>query len=128
LIDTERVGHLGLLAPDGTPRVLPVTYALVGGALVSAVDKKPKRVPGERLARVRWLRARPSATLTVDHYEDDWSRLAWIQAIGTVTIHELANAPEALLALRRRYPAYRDSPPPGPVLALVPERLAWWRA
>ena len=52
------------------------------GALVSAVDHKRKDVPPERLARVRWLRARPRAALTVDHYEEDWSRLAWVQAIG----------------------------------------------
>ncbi len=32
LLETERVGHLGLLDDDGRPRVLPVTFAVVGGA------------------------------------------------------------------------------------------------
>jgi PPOX class probable F420-dependent enzyme len=128
LLGRERVGHLGVLAPDGTPRVLPVTYALVHGTLVSAVDQKPKSVPGERLARVRWLRARPRATLTVDHYEDDWTALAWLQVIGTVTIRDALAAPEALSALAARYAAYRELPPSGPLLVLTPERIAWWRA
>jgi PPOX class probable F420-dependent enzyme len=96
--------------------------------LVSAVDDKPKRVPGGQLARVRWLRARAEATLTVDHYDDDWSQLAWVQALGEVRVLDAASAPESLEALAERYRAYRERPPAGPVLALRPERLVWWRA
>ena len=88
------MARLGLLDDDGAPRVLPVTYALAQGALVSAIDDKPKHVAPERLARVRWLRARPRAALTVDHYEDDWSRLAWVQAIGAVNILDAAEGPD----------------------------------
>ncbi len=108
--------------------MLPVTYALAAGRLVTAVDHKRKRVGGERLARVRWLRARPQAALTVDHYEDDWGRLAWVQALGTITIVDAASAPDAVAALAERYPPYRTHPPSGLVLALEPDRLLWWRA
>jgi PPOX class probable F420-dependent enzyme len=119
---------LGVIAEDGSPRVLPVTYAIAGSTLVSAVDEKRKRVPGERLARVKWLRARPRAALTVDRYDDDWSQLAWVQALGAVRIVEAANAPEAIAALAERYAAYRTRSPAGPVLALEPESVLWWRA
>ncbi len=85
--------------------MLPVTYALSAGALVTAVDHKPKHVPPERLARLRWLRAKPRAALTVDHYEEDWSRLAWVQAIGPARILDAADAPEAVAALASRYSA-----------------------
>jgi PPOX class probable F420-dependent enzyme len=112
---------------DGAPRVLPVVYAVSDGALVSAVDQKPKRQPGEELARVRWLRARPRGALTIDSYEEDWSRLAWVQALGAVEVVAAADAPGAIAALTTRYPQYRDRPPPGPVLALRPDRLLWWR-
>ena len=122
------MARLGLLDDDGAPRVLPVTYALSEGALITAIDDKPKRVAPERLARVRWLRARPRAALTVDHYEDDWSRLAWVQAIGPVEILSAADAPDALDALTERYPAYRRERPAGPIIALTPDRLVWWRA
>ena len=128
LLEQARVARLGLLDDDGVPRVLPVTYALAQGALFSAIDDKPKHVAPQRLARVRWLRARPRAALTVDHYEDDWSRLAWVQAIGPVKILDAADAPDALAALTRRYAQYRDRTPGGPVLRLEPERLVWWRA
>lgn len=126
VLETERVGRLGLVDEEHHPRVLPVTFALTGGALVSAVDHKRKDVPVDRLARLRWLRARPRAALTVDHYDEDWSQLAWVQALGPVTIR--ADAPDAIAALTARYPQYRDHPPAGPVIELAPDRIIWWKA
>jgi PPOX class probable F420-dependent enzyme len=128
LLERSRIARLGLIDDDGAPRVLPVTYALCGGRLISAVDHKPKRVAGEQLARVRWLQARPRAALTVDHYEDDWSRLQWVQAIGEVTLLDARSAPDELAALRERYVQYREASPPGPVIVLEPDRLVWWRS
>ena len=122
------MARLGIADDEDSPRVLPVTFALCENAIVTAIDHKPKRVPAERLARVRWLRARPQAALTVDHYDADWSRLKWVQAIGRVTIVEAAGAPEAIAALTERYEQYRDHAPSGPVLSLAPDRLLWWRA
>jgi PPOX class probable F420-dependent enzyme len=122
-----RVGHLGLLDDDGHPRVLPVTYALHEGDVWSAVDDKPKSRPGAELARVRWLRARPWATLTVDHYDDDWDRLAWVQIVGHVHVLERPD-PGALDALRDKYAPYRDRGPGGPFLRLHPEGASCWRA
>jgi PPOX class probable F420-dependent enzyme len=128
LLAGSRVGRLGLLDDDGAPRVLPVTYAVNGESLVTAVDQKPKRRTGEALARVRWLRARPAAALTVDHYDDDWSALAWVQVLGVVRIVDVASAPEAMASLAQRYAPYRTDPPAGPVLVLEPDRLLWWHA
>ena len=128
LLARERVARLGLIDDAGAPRVLPVTFALVGGRLVSAVDQKPKRVTGGQLARVRWLRMRPRAALTVDRYEEDWSRLAWVQALGSVLVLHPAEAPDAVAALVARYVQYRERAPEGPLLMLEPERLLWWRA
>src|SRR2546423_11460129 len=86
LLETERVGHLGLLDDNAHPRVLPVTFAVVADRIWSAVDDKPKVVRGERLARVCWVRARPGSALTVDRYDDDWTQLAWVQLIGRTTV------------------------------------------
>jgi PPOX class probable F420-dependent enzyme len=128
LLDSEPVGHLGLLDDAEHPRVLPVTFAPVEGKLWSAVDEKPKRVPGTELARVRWLRARPRSTLTVDRYSDDWSRLAWVQAIGETAIVDVGGQATVLEALAARYPPYRERAPQGPLLRLDPDRVIWWRA
>jgi len=125
LLDEARVGHLGLLDEDGAPRVQPVTYARVGEALWSAIDDKPKRraVP----ARVRRLRADGRAALTVDRYDDDWARLAWVQVLGQVTVLEDLRE-DVLAALADRYAQYRERPPRGPLLRLEPRRLLCWRA
>jgi PPOX class probable F420-dependent enzyme len=127
VLEDERVGRLGLLDTQGRPRVLPVTYAICEGAAWTIVDNKPKR-PGAEPARIRWLRKRSDAALTVDHYEEDWSALAWVQLIGEVAILEPVDHQAAIAALSRRYPHYEADPPPGPLLRLGVGRALWWRA
>ena len=132
LLERSPVGRLAYLDDRDRPRALPVTYAVAGDALWTAIDRKPKDRPPERIARVRYLRRRPEAALCVDHYEDDWSRLAWVQAIGAVSVRDAmpgdAEAQAALAALAEKYASYAADPPDGPLLALRPERLLCWRA
>jgi PPOX class probable F420-dependent enzyme len=126
LLESERVGRLGLLDDEGAPRVLPVTFALADGWIWSAIDNKPKRV--EEPARVRFLRRDPRASLTVDRYSDDWDQLAWVQVLGSVRILDPSDGAAGLEALSAKYQQYRQKEPPGPLLALEPERYLWWRA
>jgi len=127
LLARERRAHLGLLDAGGAPRVLPVTYAVTCEEVVSAVDHKRKRDPGGELARVRWLRHDARAALTVDRYDDDWERLAWVQLLGEMAVEETVDG-EALAALQARYPPYRDRPPAGPLLRLRVTRALCWSA
>jgi PPOX class probable F420-dependent enzyme len=126
LLEEARVGRLGLVDDQGAPRVLPVTFALAEGRIWSAIDQKPKRA-GEP-ARVGFLRRDPRAALTVDRYSDDWDELAWVQVLGSVEVLDLGEGAEGLEALSAKYPQYVDAQPPGPLLALDPERCLWWRA
>jgi PPOX class probable F420-dependent enzyme len=126
LLQTQRIGHLGLLDAASHPRVLPVTFALHDGAIWTIVDNKRKRQETEP-ARLRWLRARPRAALTIDRYDENWSALAWVQLLGHVAILEASGHDEAVAALTRRYPQYEADPPPGPLLRLTPGRALWWR-
>jgi PPOX class probable F420-dependent enzyme len=127
LLEDERVGHLGLIDAAGRPRVLPVTYAMCEGAAWTVVDNKPKR-PGSEPARVRWLRERPHAALTVDRYDDNWSELRWVQLIGEIAVLDRPPTGPGVAALGLRYPQYRAEPPPGPLLRLTIARALWWRA
>ena len=127
LIERHPIGHLGLLDSDDRPRVMPVTFALCEGDLWSAVDHKRKRAEGRELARVRWLRRKAAAALTVDRYSDNWTHLAWVQALGDAEVLDEATD-GALAALRAKYPQYRDRPPQGPFLRLTPDRILCWRA
>ena len=121
-----RVGRMGLLDEEGAPRVLPVTFVVAEGRIWSAIDQKPKRAAEP--ARLRYLRRDPRAALTVDRYSDDWEELAWVQVLGTVRILDLAEGAAGLGALSAKYEQYREEAPPGPLLALRPERYLWWRA
>ena len=123
LLDETFVGHLGLLDEGGHPRVQPITFARLGDVLVSAIDDKPKRTTPARIAR---LRSDPRATVTIDRYDDDWSRLAWVQVLAEASIVDLHA--EALAALQRRYPVYRETPPQGPLVNFRPVRILCWRA
>jgi PPOX class probable F420-dependent enzyme len=126
MLETERVARLAYVDERERPRVLPVTFALSGDAVWSAIDEKPKR-PGEP-ARVRCLRRRPEAALLLDVYDDDWTRLAWVQLLGRVTILPADAAPEAVAALAAKYEQYADRAPPGPLLRLDVKRALHWRA
>jgi PPOX class probable F420-dependent enzyme len=126
MLNSERVARLGLLDADGRPRVLPITFAVAGDAIYTAIDSKPKR--SAEPARVRYLRRRPEVALTVDHYDDDWTQLAWVQILGRVAVLDPADDEAGMRALVSRYEPYRDDPPRGPLLKLLPERTLHWRA
>jgi PPOX class probable F420-dependent enzyme len=126
LLAAERVARLAYLDGDDRPRVLPVTFASAGDAVWSAIDEKPKRMAEP--ARVRFLRRRPEAALVVDRYDDDWSRLAWVQLLGEVEVVPVEASPEAVKALAAKYEQYARRTPPGPLLRLTVERALHWRA
>jgi PPOX class probable F420-dependent enzyme len=127
LLTEARVARLGLLDSDDRPRVLPVTYALSGERIWSAIDSKPKR-RGREPARLGFLRRRPDVALTVDRYDENWSRLAWVQVLGVASIHDTQEEPDALAALIEKYEPYRAEAPAGPLIAIRPSRALAWRA
>jgi PPOX class probable F420-dependent enzyme len=126
LLEGARVARLGLLDLEGAPRVLPVTFAVAEGRIWSAIDQKPKQA--NEPARLRFLRRDPRAALTVDRYSDDWEELAWVQVLGRIAILDAEDGAAGLEALTAKYEPYRVETPPGPVLALEPQRYLWWRA
>lgn len=125
-----RHAHLATTGADEQPRVVPVTFALVGDDLVTAVDQKPKSTTG--LRRLQDVRENPRVAVLVDEYDDDWTRLWWVRALGTAAV-EIdpagdARREAALGALAARYPQYRTDPPLGPVLRVRVERWTGWSA
>jgi PPOX class probable F420-dependent enzyme len=135
LVRDARVARLAYLDADDRPRVLPVTFAVAGEAAWTAIDEKPKKTTEP--ARVAYLRRRPEAALVIDEYDDDWTRLAWVQLLGRVDVVPIGDsgpdaidhsAPEAIAALAAKYPQYAERTPPGPLLRLTVERALHWRA
>jgi PPOX class probable F420-dependent enzyme len=104
---------------------VPVTFAVDGDTVYSAVDAKPKRTTA--LRRLANVEANPRVSLLVDHYDDDWSRLWWVRADGTARIlpEPAGEAARAAALLGERYPAFALR---GPVLAVDVTRWTGWSA
>ena len=102
-----RVARLATRDPEGRPHLVPVCFAYAERTFYTAVDRKPKRWPAGRLARVRNLRANSEVALLVDHYEEDWNRLWYILVRGRGDL--LTAGPQQAKAVRRlkkKYPQY----------------------
>lgn len=125
---TARVARLATAAADGTPHLVPITFAVTGDGLAFAIDHKPKS--GKRLRRLRNIAENPRVTVLVDHYREDWSALWWARADGTATLLDAgrAQAEQALDALVAKYPQYRERRPDGAVVAITVSRWSGWRA
>jgi PPOX class probable F420-dependent enzyme len=125
------VARLATLRPDGTPRLVPITFVLVDGLVCSAVDEvKPKSTT--RLARLADVARDPRVGLVVDHYADDWSALWWVRVDGAAAVHDRdadsALRARALTALVAKYPPYAAAPPSGALLVITPTRWSGWTA
>lgn len=124
LLSGARVGHLSTVTPANKPHVVPVTFVLVDGEVVTAIDHKPKKT--RRLRRLTNIEANPAASLLVDHYSDDWDRLWWVRFDGLATI--AADHPGAVAEFEDKYQQYRSHPPQGPFIVLTMEKLSWWES
>ena len=118
------VARLATVTPQGSPHLVPVTFAVSGDTLYSAVDGKPKG--STRLQRLANVGHEPRVSLLVDHYEDDWDRLWWVRADGTARVHETTAT--GLEALSAKYEQYRAQPPPGPFIEVNLTGWRWWSA
>jgi PPOX class probable F420-dependent enzyme len=123
-----RVGYLATAGADRQPHIVPVTFALDGDRIVTAVDQKPKSTTA--LRRLRNIGQNPLVAVLCDLYDEDWRRLWWVRADGTgetVDDDDHATRNAALRALTVKYPQYRDDPPRGPVLLVTIRSWTGWQ-
>ncbi len=126
-----RVGRLGSVDSAGQPLVVPVCYVFDGRVCYSAIDAKPKRVPGRTLARIRNIEANPRVSLTVDHYDEEWARLRYVIVQGRAEL--VSNGTElarSIDLLREKYPQYRAmglGAESALVIRIDPRRIVAWR-
>lgn len=128
LFSGERVVRLATVRPDGSPHLVPITFAVLDDVVVTAIDHKPKR--SRDLQRLRNIAAEPRVALLADRYDEGWERLWWVRADGTAAVVAATDdaAEPALEALVARYPAYGRRPPVGPVIMVTVARWTGWSA
>jgi PPOX class probable F420-dependent enzyme len=127
--NTQRVARLATADLDGHPHLVPVCYAYDGTYFYIPLDEKPKRVEESKLRRVRNILARHEASLLIDQYDDDWSRL------GYVLVHAHADLiqpddplhAQALVLLRERYVQYRSMElETHAIIVITPDSITSW--
>jgi PPOX class probable F420-dependent enzyme len=119
------VGYLATVTSEGRPHIVPFCFVLDGDRVLSVVDAKPKTTLA--LRRLDNIRAQPAVSLLVDHYDDDWTTLWWVRVDGTAQLWESGSRRDgAVDRLAEKYPQYRRSPPPGPVIAVEISGWHWW--
>jgi PPOX class probable F420-dependent enzyme len=121
-----RVARLATVGADGTPHLVPVTFAVDGDIVVIAVDHKPKRT--NDLRRLRNIGADPRVSLLADHYDEDWDLLWWVRADGTARVLRDERRAEPLRPLVAKYPQYAARPPDGPVILVDVTNWRGWSA
>jgi PPOX class probable F420-dependent enzyme len=125
--EEARVARLATVGPNGAPHIVPITFALRGDTIVTAVDGKPKR--GTPLRRLENVAANPSVSVLVDAYGADWTGLWWARADGRASVlADGADLEAALAALRARYPQYETVPLTGPAVLIAVDRWSGWSA
>jgi PPOX class probable F420-dependent enzyme len=131
LLYQSRIARLGTADRAGQPLVVPVCYVYDGRACFSAIDAKPKRVADRRLRRLRNIAENPRVSLTVDRYDEDWSRLCWVIVEGRADVltegAERAGAVDLLVSKYAQYRAMgldRDS---ATVIRISAERTLFWK-
>jgi len=131
---------LATIDPEGQPRLVPVCFVvgddddrLGRSRLYTPIDEKPKASPDpRRLSRLRDLLVLPNATLLVDRWDEDWSRLGWLRVYGRGEIlepepHERVEHVEAVVALRRKYPQYEEQAlEQRPIIRVTIDRARSW--
>jgi PPOX class probable F420-dependent enzyme len=128
-VAAARVGRLATVRPDGSPHLVPICFALLesdrGDVIVSGTDEKPKATYA--LQRLRNIAEHPAATLLVDHYDEDWTRVWWVRVDGRGrVINDDEEREHAISALRGKYRQYEHVGIPGAVLAIDVDRWLGW--
>jgi len=123
LLERERRGVLTTLDPDGSGHSVPVVFVVIGDEIVAPIDHKPKT--GRVLTRVKNIERDARVTVLVDHWDEDWTRLAWVMVRARAVI-EPDTPPEVVKALNARYPQYAPDERPDALIRMRPTKLTWW--
>ena len=130
LIRSARIAHLATADRFGQPHVVPICFAFDGKYFYSPIDEKPKRTAPTNLKRLRNIRENPQVSLVIDHYDEDWSKLAYVLITGTARIMQRGERHRrGVTLLRKNYSQYRRMQiDTRPIIVITPKRITFWAA
>jgi len=127
-LQSHRVAQLGTVDENGRPHVVPIVFVYADERLYTPIDKKPKSVAPEGLQRVQNILHNEQVQILIHDYDDDWSRLGYVQLRGRAELLKSGyEHRRALRHLERKYPQYSDLPLAGCLIIKVSiERTLIW--
>lgn len=128
---TARIARLATSDAERSPHLVPICFVYHRSVFYSAIDRKPKRVAPEKLARLEHIRRTPEVALLIDYYDEDWSLLWYILVrgkAGVVPRSARAERAQAMRKLRDKYPQYAAGmlADDAPILRITPLRIRSW--
>jgi PPOX class probable F420-dependent enzyme len=128
-LETVRVARLATIDAQQAPHAIPICFCFDGSVFYSAIDRKPKRVSADRLARLKNIAQTPQVALLLDYYDEDWTRLWYVLVRGkAVLVSAEGERLQAIGRLRAKYPQYAAGmlSDDAPILRITPERITSW--
>jgi PPOX class probable F420-dependent enzyme len=123
-----RVAHLATADKHGQPHVIPICFVFDGKRFFSPIDEKPKRIAPAKLKRLKNIAENPNVALVIDHYDEDWHKLAYVLITGTARVIARGEKHrQAVRLLREKYPQYRSMGiDRRPMIVITPVRSKSW--
>ena len=131
-IEAARIAHLATVSGDGEPHNIPLCFWFDGARFYFVIDEKPKRRGGSEIKRMRNIAENPRVAMVIDHYDEDWTRLAYVLIHGEARIVEDdGEYAVAIQHLRRKYAQYHAmllTQDKNPAIRIQPVRVHVWGA
>jgi PPOX class probable F420-dependent enzyme len=131
-VASARIAHLATANGAGEPHNIPLCFWFDGARFYFVIDEKPKRRAGTAIKRMKNIAENPRIALVIDHYDEDWSRLAYVLVHGDAQIvADPAEYALALAHLRRKYSQYHTmvlTQEKNPAIRIDPHRVHAWGA
>jgi len=131
-IESARIAHLATASGAGEPHNIPLCFWFDGASFYFVIDEKPKRKTGTGIKRMKNIAENPRVALVIDHYDEDWNRLAYVLVHGEARIvDDEAEYALAIQHLRHKYSQYhamlltREN---NPAVRIEPLRVHAWGA
>jgi PPOX class probable F420-dependent enzyme len=122
------VARLATADTRGQPHVIPICFAFDGRYFFSPIDEKPKRVADGKLKRLNNIRNNSQVSLVIDHYDENWSHLAYVLIMGEAKVMQRGvKHRKAVALLRKKYSQYRRMAiHERPMIVIRPNRVISW--
>ena len=131
-IEAARIAHLATASGAGEPHNIPLCFWFDGARFYFVIDQKPKRRSGVAIKRMRNIAENSRVALVIDHYDEDWNRLAYVLVHGNAeTVADEAEYARAIQHLRHKYAQYHAmelTPEKNPAVRIEPTRVHAWGA